>query len=80
VDGLISFEELAERMAVTNPAWFELGLSTVGGIFLQSQRRQPQLGDKVELPGLLLEVIDMDGGRVDEVLVTPIGEPETYGS
>lgn len=80
VDGLISFEELAERLVVTNPAWFELGLSTVGGVFLQTQRRQPKLGDKVELPGLRLEVIDMDGSRVDKVLVTPIGEPETYGT
>lgn len=80
VDGLISFEELAERLDRHNPAWFELGLSTVGGIFLQAQRRQPRVGDKVELPELRLEVIDMDGSRVDKVLVTPIGETETNGS
>ena len=34
-------------------------------------RRVPQEGDLIEASGYCFEVVDMDGLRVDKVLVTP---------
>jgi putative hemolysin len=45
---------------------------TLGGLFMAQMGRVPMLGDKFEWQGLHFEVMDMDGHRVDKVLVTPV--------
>ncbi len=39
-------------------------------------RRVPEEGDLIEVSGYSFEVVDMDGLRVDKVLVTPHPEEE----
>lgn len=46
--------------------------NTVGGLVLHVSGRVPRTGDVLERDGLRLEVVDMDGNRVDRVLVTSI--------
>jgi putative hemolysin len=43
---------------------------TVGGLVMSVLRRLPRTGDVIETAGLRIEVVDMDGRRVDKVLVT----------
>jgi putative hemolysin len=45
---------------------------TVGGLFLAQLVRIPSVGDKFEWKDLRFEVVDMDGHRVDKVLITPL--------
>ena len=68
VDGGAGVEELAER--------FELKLdatpreySTVSGLVLAELERIPVAGDVVRWRGLVVEVVDMDGRRIDKLLV-----------
>lgn len=43
---------------------------TLGGLILQQLQHIPQSGETLEWKGFVLEVIDMDGARIDKVLVT----------
>ena len=43
---------------------------TVGGLILQHLQHIPQSGETLEWNNFVLEVVDMDGARIDKVLVT----------
>ncbi len=45
--------------------------TTLAGMIIARLNRIPSSGDIVTIPGFTLEVVDMDGRRVDKVLVTP---------
>jgi len=45
------------------------GYSTVAGLVMHLMRAMPKEGDKTEHGVLTFEVVDMDGRRVDKVLV-----------
>ena len=49
----------------------EGGCQTVGGLAMTTLGRVPVAGDHFEWKGRRLEVVDMDGYRVDKVLVAP---------
>ncbi|WP_300724515.1 hemolysin family protein [uncultured Bacteroides sp.] len=50
---------------------------TVGGLILQKLQHIPASGETLEWHGFVLEVVDMDGARIDKVLVTvPVAEDE----
>jgi len=44
--------------------------STMGGLMISELGRIPQIGDRVEWCGLYLEIVDMDGHRVDRIFVS----------
>lgn len=44
---------------------------TLAGCILHELERIPQAGDKLDWRGFTFEVLDMDGHRIDKVLVTP---------
>lgn len=44
--------------------------STVGGLILELLEHVPQSGEKVDWKGFHFEIVDMDGARIDKVLVT----------
>ena len=49
---------------------------TVAGLLMSSLERMPREGDRVRVPGVLLEVERMDGLAVDSVLIQELPEPE----
>jgi putative hemolysin len=77
VDGMVPLEDLKLRLGLGSlPGEDEV--ETLGGFVLIRLGRVPRVGDKVEHAGYVFEVIDMDGRRVDKVLVhltdaTPTG-------
>jgi putative hemolysin len=52
-------------------------LPRVGGLVMSALRRIPREGDAFETSGVRLEVVDMDGRRVDKVLVTRVTSPSS---
>jgi putative hemolysin len=44
---------------------------TLGGLVLDQLGRIPSIGDWVDWNGMTLEVVDMDGKRIDRVLLKP---------
>lgn len=47
---------------------------TVGGFFLNRLERIPAEGDKIQDEQFMGEVLDMDGNRIDKVLITPVND------
>jgi putative hemolysin len=73
VDGLLAAEELEGRLGIGGrPRGEGAGYQTVGGMAMDALGRVPVAGDRFERGGHSFEVVDMDGWRVDKVLVAPI--------
>jgi putative hemolysin len=75
VDGALSLEELAhlvEELPELPPGNFR----TLGGFVMGRLGRIPRAGDRFVWAGSDFEVLDMDGNRVDKVLVRPIPRTE----
>lgn len=47
------------------------GTHTLGGLAMLLLNRIPQVGDRFGIGNVLFEVVDMDGNRVDKLLITP---------
>jgi putative hemolysin len=73
LDGLLDlgdFSNLVERKPF--PEEVTGGSHTLGGFVMHRLSRIPKAGDHFEWDGLRFEVMDMDGKRVDKVLVEPL--------
>jgi putative hemolysin len=71
LDGTVSVADMIDRLAISpDVAWEGRGFSTVAGLILDCLGHIPATGDTAEWDGLHLEVVDMDGQRIDRVLVT----------
>jgi putative hemolysin len=70
VDGLLAADELKERLGLQGlPNKPRGDYQTVGGLVIDQLGRIPTAGDRFEWGGFTFEVVDMDGHRVDKVLV-----------
>jgi putative hemolysin len=49
------------------------GYETIAGFVVQNLRKSPEEGDKFEALGYQFEVIDMDGRRIDKILMSRAG-------
>ncbi len=47
-------------------------VNTLGGLAMYRLNRIPSIGDKFSAEGYLFEIVDMDGNRVDKVLVKSV--------
>lgn len=73
IDGRLAAAEIRELLALKEFPADEKGLyETLAGFMIKRLEKMPAIGDKFEWEGYVFEIIDMDGKRVDRVLVTPI--------
>lgn len=73
LDGMLPIEEFKELLRIEELPGEEQGLyQTIAGFVITQLGRIPMAADHFEWGGLRFEVMDMDGNRVDKVLVTPI--------
>ncbi|MFM8322893.1 MAG: hemolysin family protein, partial [Chloroflexota bacterium] len=77
VDGMLPVDELVEQADVPLPVEGEGEYQTVGGLVMYCLGRVPAAGDRFELGGYRFEVMDMDGLRVDKVLIRRSPEQAT---
>lgn len=75
VDGLYPIEEV-EELLQTGPLPDQENYHTLAGFVMLRLGRIPVTGDHFDWGGWRFEVVDMDGRRVDKVLLTPISIPE----
>jgi putative hemolysin len=79
MDGSLAMADAKRVLGIERrPAGEEGAYTTLGGFVLTRMGRVPQPADHFEWSGLRFEVVDMDGRRVDKVLVqrTPAALPE----
>jgi putative hemolysin len=74
VDGLLAADELKARLGLRElPNEPRGDYQTVAGLVIDQLGRIPAAGDRFEWGGFSFEVLDMDGLRVDKVLVARAG-------
>lgn len=73
VDGLLSVSEFKSYFKIaTLPEESSGAFHTLGGFVTDQLERIPFVDDSFEFQGFRFKVIEMDGNRVDKVLVTPL--------
>ena len=73
VDGILSTEEFRKLFNLrTLPGEIRGNFHTLGGFIITYLGKIPMATDHFQWQNLRFEVMDMDGNRVDKVLVTPI--------
>ena len=78
LDGMLPLDEFRDIFPVRElPGEAEGYFHTLGGFILTQLGRLPGAGDVVTWGGLRFEVLDMDGNRVDKLLVAHVNEADT---
>jgi putative hemolysin len=73
LDGLIPIPELKDRLALKQVPEEERGrYNTLSGMMMLLLGKIPQTTDRCEWEGWTLEIVDLDGKRIDKVLAMPI--------
>jgi len=75
MDGSMKVEDVEDLLNV--PSFFDSDeerpdVNTIGGLAMYHLNRIPDIGDKFSAGGYLFEIVDMDGNRVDKVLVNSV--------
>ena len=77
LDGLIPIPELKDRLGLKSVPEENKGrYHTLSGLVMWLSGRLPQTGDVVNWENWQLEVVDLDGKRIDKILATPIAPAE----
>lgn len=72
VDGQFKLVEFVKYFDLSPSEELISQSSTIAGLFISLSGEIPAIGDKQKIEGLELEIVDMDAGRVDKILVTKI--------
>jgi putative hemolysin len=71
LDGLIPVGDLKDKLGLRNvPEEEKARYNTLAGMLMLLLARLPRTGDVIEWDGWRFEVVDMDGKRIDKVLVS----------
>jgi putative hemolysin len=72
VDGLFPAHDVRELFNISHLEGEELGhFETIGGFIMNQLGHIPVAGEQVTAEGHRIEVVDMDGHRIDKVLIIP---------
>lgn len=73
VDASVDLEDMMDRIGVRLPVERERkGFYSLGGLIMERLGHVPQTGEHFRYGGVYFEVVDMDGYRIDKVLVRPL--------
>lgn len=76
VDGLLPADDLRDLLDVDRlPGEEQYQFNTVAGFVVAQLGRLPRVGDRIVANGHSFEVVDMDGRRIDRVLIIPQPKP-----
>jgi putative hemolysin len=69
IDGMVLLDRVWHVTGIADPVGPSPDYRTLAGLVLHARGRVPVTGDVIELGDCRLEVVDMDGHRIDRVLV-----------
>ena len=71
-DGMVPVEEIKQTLRLAHLPGEDTDFHTLGGYLMARLNRVPMVADRVIAGGYRFEVVEMDGRRVDRVLVAPV--------
>jgi len=72
IDGMVGLDELKQTLGLPRLTGEDADFHTLGGYLMARLNRVPMIADRVTADGFQFEVVDMDGRRVDRVLISPV--------
>jgi putative hemolysin len=72
IDGMVGLDELKQVLGVAHLPGEDADFHTLGGYLMAQLNRVPMVADRVTAGDYRFEIVEMDGRRVDRVLVTPV--------
>jgi len=70
-DGMVTLDEVKQALRIAHLPGEDTGFYTLGGYLMARLNRVPMVADRVLAGNFRFEVVEMDGRRVDRVLVAP---------
>lgn len=71
IDGLLAIDEFKDHFLIKKLPGEQTGeFHTIGGYVMHELGRVPKTGDTFTIENYLFEVVDMDGNRVDKIILT----------
>ncbi len=75
IDGLIAIDDVKELLGIeTLPEEDRVGFQTLGGFMMTMLDSIPEVGQFFDVYNMRFEIMDMDGKRVDKVLISQINQ------
>jgi putative hemolysin len=71
LDGMLAVDEMRHLLGSRRSRAIRREYNTLGGFAMARLGHIPAMGERFEWEGLSFEILDMDGLRVDKLLVTP---------
>ncbi|MGH7045096.1 MAG: hemolysin family protein [Stellaceae bacterium] len=72
IDGMLGLDELKQVLGVSHLPGEDADFHTLGGYLMARLNRVPMVADRLTADGFQFEVVEMDGRRVDRVLISPV--------
>ena len=72
IDGMVGLDELKQVLGVSQLPGEDPDFHTLGGYLMARLNRVPMVADRVIAGDWRFEIVEMDGRRVDRVLVAPV--------
>jgi putative hemolysin len=74
IDGMVGLDEVKQVLGATTLPGEDAEFHTLGGYLMARLNRVPMVADRITAGDYLFEIVDMDGRRVDRVLIMPAAE------
>ena len=74
IDGMVGLDELKQVLGVSSLPGEGADFHTLGGYLMARLNRVPMVADRVTAGDYRFEIVEMDGRRVDRVLIVPVKE------
>jgi putative hemolysin len=71
IDGMVGLDELKQVLGLSHLPGEDADFHTLGGYLMARLNRVPMVADRITVAGYRFEIVDMDGRRVDRVLISP---------
>jgi putative hemolysin len=72
VDGMLGLDELKQLLGVAQLPGEDPDFHTLGGYLMARLNRVPMVADRIAADRWRFEIVEMDGRRVDRVLIAPV--------
>jgi putative hemolysin len=72
IDGMVGLDELKQVLGVSQLPGEDPDFHTLGGYLMARLNRVPMVADRITAGDWRFEIVEMDGRRVDRVLVVPV--------
>ncbi|HXP06270.1 MAG TPA: hemolysin family protein, partial [Stellaceae bacterium] len=75
-DGMVALDEIKQALRMPHLPGEDTDFHTLGGYLMARLNRVPMVADRIIAGGYRFEVVEMDGRRVDRVMVVPVEAKE----